>query len=188
MFAAIKEGLKNSGLELYNLDFIAIGTGPGSYTGIRVGAVTAKTLAYALNIPLIGISTLQCFTPDQDGNFLVAIDAKIGGAYIISGTQKNGLIHYSCQPQIIELADLDPFLSTTDIIVTPNATQLKQKIETLHTQKSWDWQIKAPNPEHIANLCIENFKNGKGTKDIELLYLRKTQAEREREIRCGKIL
>ena len=44
------------------LDAIAIAQGPGSYTGLRIGAATAKALAYALNIPLIAIPSLKAMS------------------------------------------------------------------------------------------------------------------------------
>ncbi|MCC6817931.1 MAG: tRNA (adenosine(37)-N6)-threonylcarbamoyltransferase complex dimerization subunit type 1 TsaB [Bacteroidia bacterium] len=54
------EGIcKQSGVELAQLDAIAISDGPGSYTGLRIGTSTAKGICYALNIPLIAISTLK---------------------------------------------------------------------------------------------------------------------------------
>lgn len=43
----------------YDLDFLAVAIGPGSYTSARIGVVTARTLAQQLNIPLYGISTLE---------------------------------------------------------------------------------------------------------------------------------
>ncbi len=45
--------------QLKDLDAISVSAGPGSYTGIRIGLATAKGLCYALNIPLIGINTLE---------------------------------------------------------------------------------------------------------------------------------
>ncbi len=51
--------LKDAQALLEDLEAIAISSGPGSYTGLRVGASTAKGLCFALQIPLIGISTLS---------------------------------------------------------------------------------------------------------------------------------
>ncbi|MBN4061964.1 MAG: tRNA (adenosine(37)-N6)-threonylcarbamoyltransferase complex dimerization subunit type 1 TsaB [Flavobacteriales bacterium] len=55
----IEEVLKNAGVSPINLDAIAVSKGPGSYTGLRIGVSTAKGLCFALNKPLIGVSTLQ---------------------------------------------------------------------------------------------------------------------------------
>jgi tRNA threonylcarbamoyladenosine biosynthesis protein TsaB len=56
---AIKNVLEENNLGPQHLNAIAISQGPGSYTGLRVGMSAAKGLCYALNIPLIGISTLK---------------------------------------------------------------------------------------------------------------------------------
>ncbi len=55
----IRELLQANGLGFEDLDGIAVGAGPGSYTGLRIGVSTAKGLAYASGIPLIGLRTLH---------------------------------------------------------------------------------------------------------------------------------
>ncbi len=55
----IEEVMQKAGKVYTDLDAIAVSKGPGSYTGLRIGVSTAKGLCYALDIPLIGIDTLQ---------------------------------------------------------------------------------------------------------------------------------
>jgi tRNA threonylcarbamoyladenosine biosynthesis protein TsaB len=55
----IKEVLKNANVDFAGLSAIAIASGPGSYTGLRIGTSTAKGLCYALNIPLIAVDSLS---------------------------------------------------------------------------------------------------------------------------------
>ncbi len=55
----IKAVLKDSGIELNELSGIAVSSGPGSFTGLRIGMSTAKTLAHVVNLPIVGISTLD---------------------------------------------------------------------------------------------------------------------------------
>jgi tRNA threonylcarbamoyladenosine biosynthesis protein TsaB len=55
----IDEVLEKAGKSPKDLNAIAVGSGPGSYTGLRIGVSAAKGLAYALQIPLIAVNTLQ---------------------------------------------------------------------------------------------------------------------------------
>ena len=55
----IQELMKEASLPLTKLDAIAVGTGPGSYTGLRIGTATAKGLCYSLDKPLIAVPTLK---------------------------------------------------------------------------------------------------------------------------------
>lgn len=55
----VKYALEFSGQSMQDLSAVAISKGPGSYTGLRIGTSTAKGLSFALDIPLIGINTLE---------------------------------------------------------------------------------------------------------------------------------
>ena len=55
----IEEVLVGAGVEMKDLEGVAVSEGPGSYTGLRIGVSTAKGLCYALDIPLIAVSTLR---------------------------------------------------------------------------------------------------------------------------------
>lgn len=59
VFQLVHEILESSGLKISELDAIALSDGPGSYTGLRIGASSAKGMCFAANLPLIAISTLE---------------------------------------------------------------------------------------------------------------------------------
>lgn len=76
------------GLTPQDLDRIAVAQGPGSYTGLRMAVATAKTLAYTLDIELVGISSLYALTPDVPGVIIPLIDARRNTVY--AGFYENG--------------------------------------------------------------------------------------------------
>jgi tRNA threonylcarbamoyladenosine biosynthesis protein TsaB len=80
LHVAIKELVEEASLSLTQLDAIGISAGPGSYTGLRVGMSAAKGLCYALQKPLITVSTLQMMAvaakDDSDALFCPMIDAR----------------------------------------------------------------------------------------------------------------
>jgi len=78
----IQSLLQQVGLTINQLHAISISSGPGSYTGLRIGFASAKGLAYALNIPLIKVDTLQSMSlsvierVNKDAYYCPLIDAR----------------------------------------------------------------------------------------------------------------
>ena len=73
--AALDELLREAGVEQRELDALAVGTGPGSFTGVRIGLAVARGLALALDLPAAGVSTLDALAAGAPGA-LPVIDAK----------------------------------------------------------------------------------------------------------------
>ena len=75
--ALVEEVVTEAGYSLADLQRIGIVTGPGSFTGVRVGVAFAKGLALALDIPCIGVTSLEASLPDgQQGSAIVLLPAK----------------------------------------------------------------------------------------------------------------
>ena len=177
----LKEKLDSLNIDIKTLNSITVGVGPGSYTGIRIGATFAKTLAFALKIPLVGICTLDAFIPTKDVCFAVLIDAKVGGAYMQKGLSKNGKIEVISPPAIIPLDELAPYLTDISVIVTPYKEKLKLKLDTLYPANGWSWEEKKPSCRHLLTLSKKKMSEKTPLKNLELLYMRKTQAEINRD-------
>ena len=87
MMPVLAEAFENVGLKPQDIDKIFAVTGPGSFTGIRVGLTVAKTMAYTLNIPIVPISSLEVMASGNGGTAL--INARRG--YVFAGTYDNDL-------------------------------------------------------------------------------------------------
>ena len=81
---AIEEVLVKAGIKPNELDAIAVSEGPGSYTGVRIGVTLAKTLAWTLKKPLVGISSLKTLAANAalyDGFICPIFDARRSNVY-----------------------------------------------------------------------------------------------------------
>ena len=185
LLPTIEEGLNSLNLKVSQLNSIAVGIGPGSYTGIRIGAAAAKSLAYAAKLPLIGLPSLMGFVPDVDGVFSAIIDAKIGGAYVLKGIANSGIVSYTSQPQLCPLEELGTYLKDVELLVTPQSEPLRSKLNKSFPNNQWKWKESGPSAHHLISLAYKKLENGEYSLDahLELLYLRKTQAEIEKEQR-----
>lgn len=179
---SIAEGLQKLGITVLDLAYIAVGIGPGSYTGIRVGVMLAKSLAFAADIPLIGVSTLKCFAPTRAGSFVILVDARIGGVYAAGGFIDEARdVVYTLEPQVVPLEQIAPLVKQAQYIVTPQAKVLQPKLALLCPQS--EWQQLPPNPLQMGRMAELQFLQGCWNLEgsLEIMYLRKTQAEIEKE-------
>lgn len=88
LFPLLEELLKEG-----SPSYIAAGTGPGSFIGMRTAATIAKSLAFGLKIPLIEFPTPFAFFPkDFEGPFAFCGDAKMGKSYLLTGEKKGSTI------------------------------------------------------------------------------------------------
>ena len=80
--------LKDAGLTPHDLHGIAVSSGPGSFTGLRIGVSTAKGMCYALDLPLLGVPTFDAIARAArssgvvEGPVVVAADARQGDWYV----------------------------------------------------------------------------------------------------------
>lgn len=78
----VGEMLAETGLSLKQLDGIAFGAGPGSFTGLRIGCGVAQGLAFGANLPVVGVSTLHALALQANGPRVIAcLDARMGEVY-----------------------------------------------------------------------------------------------------------
>ncbi len=77
--------LKDGGLGWRDLSRIAVGTGPGNFTGVRIAVASARGLALGLGIPSIGVDRFAATALGLDGPLLVALDARQGRVALRSG-------------------------------------------------------------------------------------------------------
>ncbi len=139
----IEAVLKEANITSSQLEAIAVSKGPGSYTGLRIGVSAAKGLAYALNIPLISISTLEalahqvsadsgCIVPmldarrlevysaifDKDYNVVRAIEAQILNESAFEKELASGKIYFVG----------DGVEKTKTLLNSPNAIFIENKL------------------------------------------------------------
>ena len=146
--------LKCHHLKTSDLTSIAIGIGPGAFTGTRIGVTIAKTLSYAHNIPLLPFCSLMALPP-KPGAFISVFDAKGGHIYILPGHHTSSGTTYS-----------EPALSTTSDL--PQNTALLSPHSTTLITKDLQWHSVQPNAAHLASLLSTLTP----THHIEVLYLR----------------
>lgn len=157
------------------VDFIGVGIGPGSYTGIRLGVSAAQSLAYAWKIPLVGVCSLDGFVPsNSSSSYSAIIDARIGGVYCLKG-QMNPFLLESNIPQVVAIKELEVYLEGISYLVTPSARILQEKIKQQYPENAWIWEERAPSVAHLFQSLEKRIKENRiviSPGHLELLYLR----------------
>ena len=184
----IKEILDNLNLEVSDIDLYGVSLGPGSFTGLRIGIATVKSLAHVFNKPIVGISTLEglAFNLVHGGPIVPMIDARRNRIYTgIYKWQKGRLINI-LKPSIMEMEELLELLDKdyNNIMVNGNGALLyKEKIENSLKDKVKisPISLNSCKAASIAELALLNRheENQYNYYNIVPDYLRESQAQRE---------
>uniref|UniRef100_UPI00404777A5 tRNA (adenosine(37)-N6)-threonylcarbamoyltransferase complex dimerization subunit type 1 TsaB n=1 Tax=Algoriphagus sp. TaxID=1872435 RepID=UPI00404777A5 len=145
LLGLVDEVFEKAGLSFGDLDAVAVSQGPGSYTGLRIGVSTAKGIAYALEIPLIGINTLQAMAASQpisQGEFVVAVlDARRKEVY--TQTFGDSLQELSSiEAVVLEEGIFDSILEKGRVyFVGDGVEKVKEEVKSANALFVADWGI-----------------------------------------------
>lgn len=104
----MKEAMAEAGLQLSDLQAVAVSKGPGSFTGLRIGVAAAKGLCFSLGIPLIAVETLRSMAyqfQDASGVLIPMLDARRMEAYVAVFDAD----HIQVEPTRAEIITVDSF-------------------------------------------------------------------------------
>lgn len=175
----IKKLLDECNLSLKDINLLVSDVGPGSFTGIRIGVATVKAFSDSLNIPCIGISSLEVLAYNVKNNGLICstIDCKNDNCYFALYELKDGIysvLEEPCSKSISEVVDL---------LNTKYSNKLIEFVGDGIKDKS------TINILDIKNLGIAGFKKfitNNISEDILPMYLKKPQAQKQLEEKLRK--
>jgi tRNA threonylcarbamoyladenosine biosynthesis protein TsaB len=97
----LDELLRTTEVKLAQLDGIAFGAGPGSFTGVRIACGVAQGLALGADVPVLGISTLLALAQASEHNKVItALDARMGEVYFAAYQKQSGQWHTVHEPTL----------------------------------------------------------------------------------------
>lgn len=148
------------------LDAVAVSSGPGSYTGLRIGVSTAKGLCYGLDIPLLAVSTLEVLTAQalksiadaKDALFCPMIDARRMEVYAAIYNAK-GEIQREILPDIIDVDSYSEILKNNIVYFFGNGVDKCKATITHHNARFIDDLV--PLAENMISLSEKAYTDNK---------------------------
>ena len=187
----VEDMLKNSDTILADVDLIAVAHGPGSFTGIRIGVSTVKGLAWASDKKCVGVSTLAAMAwhgVSAGGLICPVMDARRSQVYNALFEIKDGCPERLCADRAIALAELAAELKAKNREVFLVGDGAVISYEYLKNE-GIACRVAPQNLLYLSawGVGMEVLRSRPGTADDLLpVYLRLSQAEREREERLCK--
>jgi tRNA threonylcarbamoyladenosine biosynthesis protein TsaB len=179
---AIRALVRDAGRELSEVDLVAASLGPGSFTSLRVGIVTAKTLAYALTADVLGLGSLEVIAAQAPpaARLAVAIDAGRGQVYAARfDTAAGGDLRALAPVELLDLSAWLAGLSAGDLVSGPILRKALELPPGVSTTEPETWEPKAATQAELAR-C----RYAAGQRDdlwkLAPLYVRPSAAEERR--------
>lgn len=194
LLPAVEFLMRQSGLTYRQLSALAIGLGPGLFTGMRVGVATAKTLAQALSVPIVGVPSLDLLAFDARYTPKVicpVLDAKRGEVFYAFYRQVPGGITRESDYQAATaerlVAEFDAL--GKDILAIGNGALLyRAKLEEAERVEIGTMTHAFPRSAALIDLALPRLVREDFDRlfDIEPMYMRRTAAEINWEARTLK--
>lgn len=172
-------------VDLSEISAVAVDVGPGLFTGLRVGVATAKAIAFALRVPMVGVESLDllAFAVRHSPRMIHAvIDARRGEVFTASYRQVPGGVQRLADPSVATPDDLVSDLIASDdecLLVGDGAIRYRQQFEDVRRVDICEHSLAHPSAGALVQLAHakavrEDFVN---TWEVEPLYLRPPDAE-----------
>ncbi len=184
LFSAIDHLFQTAALPLNELGGIAVARGPGSFTGLRIGVTTAKSLAYSLNIPVVGVSSLDALAAQYlySPQLLCPIlDARKKEVYTACYRNVGAQVARLGDEAVLSPAELAERITEPALFLGDGVPPYRRQLETLLGERARfaDAAHLTPRASLVAALAWPRFQQG-ATDDVFSLtpcYIRKSDAE-----------
>ena len=144
----INELLLNNNYKKNDIKEIIVVNGPGSFTGVRIGVVIAKTLSYSLNIPIKTITSLEAYGESESKEFdIICVKDSKGYDYM----QKKGKVYF--EPNYLKNSDFDKMIEENNYTVSYNTSLDIKKIYNYVKNK------KSLNPNEVNPIYVKRIMN-----------------------------
>ena len=163
IFKRIDDVLKLANISIEELDFLAVGIGPGRFSGLRVSISAIKSISYVLSIPIVAISSLEIIAREimeknDKENVILIEDAGRGNLYIGSYALKNHEFIKLSDDRVanineIEISETDALIAGSGIIRYPD---LKIDSNSLLNQNGEEYL----NSRTMIDHALEQFNKG----------------------------
>jgi len=167
--------LGKHGLTKQDIDAFAVVSGPGSFTGLRVGLAAIKALAEILRKPIVAVSLLEAvaLAAKKQGSIVAALDAGRGEIYVAEYKIK-GASAELVEQKLLSSAEFSDHFSGS-VLATPD-----QRLAELATTKQISLiKVEAIRADHIAMLAVWKVQSGEtvSPERLDANYIRRSDAE-----------
>lgn len=190
LLPAVEQALKMAEITVNDIDLFACSTGPGSFTGVRIGVATVKGIAYGKNKPCVSVSTLEALAYNLsgfDGMICPVMNARRSQVYNALFECESGRIRRLCPDRAISISELDTELSGEEkpIYLCGDGYNITSDGFKATKTEFVPVRYRYQSAYSVAQIAVKKYENGETVSDAELvpIYLRPSQAERERQAR-----